>query len=155
MIAWREGSNRVLSSRFAAMRVRPAHRDMKRANAHDELWLLIEWPLEESEPAKYWFACLPERTSRKHLVTLAKQRWRIERDFQDLKQELGLGHFEGRGWRGFHHHGTLCIAAYGFLVAQRLSLETRTKKNTPVSLKAPRLPKSFRPRGAADSRSTP
>jgi len=80
---------------------------------------LIEWPEGENEPTKYWLSTLPQRITFERLVDLTKLRWRIERDYQDLKQEVGLGHFEGRGWRGFHHHATLCIAAYGFLVSER------------------------------------
>jgi len=91
----------------------------------------------------------------KELVRVAKLRWRIERDYQELKQELGLGHFEGRGWRGFHHHATLCIAAYGFLVAQRAQSEARSKKNRAAWLKAPALPANFRPRGSPEPRPTP
>ena len=75
----------------------------------------MEWPRGEAEPTKYWLSTLPADAKLGELVRLAKQRWIIERDYQELKQELGLGHFEGRGWRGFHHHATLCIAAYGFL----------------------------------------
>jgi SRSO17 transposase len=108
-----------LRSRFAAVRVRPAHRDEKRTVPRSEEWLLIEWPKKESEPTKYWLSTLPEKTSRKSLVKIAKHRWIIERDYEELKQELGLGHYEGRGWRGFHHHATLCIAAYGFLISER------------------------------------
>jgi SRSO17 transposase len=118
-VTWREGTNRKLRSRFAAVRVRPAHRDYEKAEPHTEQWLLIEWPRSESEPSKYWISTLPPNTPIKALVKIAKQRWIIERDYQELKQELGLGHFEGRNWRGFHHHATLCIAAYGFLVAER------------------------------------
>lgn len=118
-IAWREGTDRKLRSRFAAVRVRPAHRDYEKAEPHPEEWLLIEWPRGEAEPTKYWLSTLPSRTKLKALVKMAKHRWIIERDYQELKQELGLGHFEGRNWRGFHHHATLCIAAYGFLVAER------------------------------------
>jgi Transposase DDE domain len=81
--------------------------------------LLIEWPKGAAEPAKYWLANLAATTPLKELIRTAKLRWRIERDFQELKQELGLNHFEGRSWRGFHHHATLCIAAYGFLVTER------------------------------------
>jgi hypothetical protein len=84
-----------------------------------EEWLLIEWPEEDTEPAKYWFSNLPRRTSLKCLVRVAKAHWWIERDYQELKQELGLGHDEGRNWRGFHHHASLSIAAYGFLIAER------------------------------------
>jgi hypothetical protein len=80
---------------------------------------LIEWPEGEEKPAKYWLSTLPENIAFRKLVDLTKLRWRIERDYQELKQELGLGHFEGRGWCGFHHHATLCIAAYGFLVSER------------------------------------
>jgi SRSO17 transposase len=118
-ITWREGTNQRLRSRFAAVRVRPAHRDNERAEPRAEEWLLIEWPRGEKEPTKYWLSTLPPATTLKALVKMAKQRWIIERDYQELKQELGLGHFEGRNWRGFHHHATLCIAAYGFLVAER------------------------------------
>ena len=101
------------------VRVRPAHRDYWRAEPHPEEWLLIEWPAGGTEPTKYWFSTLPADTALLELVHMAKHRWIIERDYEELKQELGLGHFEGRGWRGFHHHATLCIAAYGFLVAER------------------------------------
>ena len=118
-IGWRQGSKGTLRSRFAAVRVRPAHRDYKRTAPHPEEWLLIEWPKKESEPAKYWLSTLPAKTSLKALVKIAKHRWIIERDYEELKQELGLGHYEGRSWRGFHHHATLCIAAYGFLVSER------------------------------------
>jgi SRSO17 transposase len=118
-VAWREGSNAELGSRFAAMRLRPASRDYDRPEPHAEEWLLIEWPENESEPTKYWLSTLPADTQITELVDTAKLRWRIERDYQELKQELGLGHYEGRGWRGFHHHASLCIAAYGFLISLR------------------------------------
>jgi SRSO17 transposase len=118
-ITWREGTDRKLRSRFAAVRVRAAHRDYEKAEPHQEEWLLIEWPRAEKEPTKYWVSTLPPTTKLKALVKMAKHRWIIERDYEELKQELGLGHFEGRNWRGFHHHATLCIAAYGFLVAER------------------------------------
>ena len=118
-LTWREGCNAALSGRFAAVRVRPAHRDYSRPVPRPEEWLLVEWPKDEDEPTKYWLATLPPNTSLRAMVDQAKLRWRIERDYQDLKQELGLGHYEGRGWRGFHHHAALCIAAYGFLVAER------------------------------------
>ena len=102
--------------------MRAAHRDEWRAEPRDEEWLLIEWPEGEAEPAKYWLATVPPNMPFDRLVDLAKLRWRIERDYQELKQELGLGHYEGRGWRGFHHHATLCIAAYAFLIAERARL---------------------------------
>jgi SRSO17 transposase len=94
-LTWREGAERKLQSRFAAVRVRPAHRDYERAEPRAEEWLLIEWPKGEAEPAKYWLSTLPPETKLKELVKIAKHRWIIERDYQELKQELGLGHFEG------------------------------------------------------------
>src|SRR3954451_17606799 len=118
-VNWRAGSRGDLSGRFAALRVRPSHRDYCRAEPHPEEWLLIEWPEGDTEPSQYWLSTLPASTALVDLVHTAKLRWRIERDYQDLKQELGLDHYEGRGWRGFHHHATLCIAAYGFLVSER------------------------------------
>lgn len=118
-IAWREGTNAPLSSRFAAVRIRSAHRDYWRSEPHPEEWLLVEWPDGAPEPAKYWRSTMPADTPLTALVTAAKGRWRIERDYRELKQGVGLSHFEGRGWRGFHHHASLCIAAYGFLVAER------------------------------------
>ena len=118
-IEWREGTAEPLSSRFARVRVRAAHRDYTRSESRPEEWLLIEWPEGEKKPAKYWLSTLPKNIFFRKLVDLTKLRWRIERDYQELKQEVGLGHFEGRGWRGFHHHATLCIAAYGFLVSER------------------------------------
>ena len=145
IINWRAGSNGDLSSRFAAVRVRAAHRDHWRSELRDEEWLLIEWPEGQSEPEKYVLSTLPADTSLERLVAVTKMRWRIERDYQDLKQEFGLAHYEGRGWRGFHHHATLCIAAYGFLVAERLRHKD-TKKNTLFGPK-PALPKGYVPRG--------
>ncbi len=118
-VSWREGTRGTMHSRFAALRVRAAHRDYWRKEPHPEQWLLIEWPKEEKEPTKYWLSNLPASISLRKLVAIAKLRWRIERDYEELKQELGLGHFEGRNWRGFHHHATLSIAAYGFLVLER------------------------------------
>src|SRR5262249_23711112 len=95
---------------------RVAHRDYWLADSRPEEWLLIESPEGEKEPIKYWLSTLPEDVAFRQLVDIAKLRWRIERDYQELKH---LGHFEGRGWRGFHHHATLCIAAYGFLISER------------------------------------
>ena len=120
IVAWRDGTNTALSSRFARVRVRPAHRDYLGTDMRPEEWLLIEWPEGEVEPIKYFLAAIPAESTLEHLVFVTKMRWRIERDYQDLKQEFGLGHYEGRGWRGFHHHASLSIAAYGFLMAERL-----------------------------------
>ncbi len=150
-VNWREGSRGTMRSRFAAVRVRPAHRDYLRSKPRPEEWLLIEWPEGESEPTKYWLSTLPRRTSLKKLVDTAKLRWRIERDYQELKQEVGLGHYEGRGWRGFHHHATLCIAAYAFLMVERLSFSPSGVSPGALALKAPAVPRAYRPRGSADS----
>jgi len=119
VVEWREGSNDVLKGRFARVRVHAAHRDNLRSELRPEEWLIIEWPETEDQPTKYWLSTLPPDIPFDKLVDAVKLRWRIERDYQELKQEVGLGHYEGRGWRGFHHHATLCIAAYGFLIAER------------------------------------
>ena len=122
--AWRtrhlaRGQPGRAASRFAALRVRPAHGDTLRSEPWPEEWLLIEWPEgARSRPSTGSPPCR-RRTALKELVRTAKARWLIERDYEELKQEIGLGHYEGRGWRGFHHHASLCIAAYGFLVAER------------------------------------
>jgi SRSO17 transposase len=150
-LTWRQGTRYKLRSRFAALRVRPAHRDYWKAEPHPEEWLLIEWPKDAAEPTKYWLSTLPADTKIKDLVALAKQRWIIERDYQELKQELGLGHYEGRGWRGFHHHATLCIAAYGFLVAERNRFSPSVRIGN-LGLSAPELPPDFRPRGSRPTR---
>ena len=146
-VTWRQGTNEALSSRFAALRVRCAHRDHLRIEPHPEQWLLIEWPRGEAEPTKYFLSTLPAATALKELVRVAKLRWRIERDYQELKQELGLGHFEGRSWRGFHHHATLCVAAYAFLLAQRIAAPKKTLPH-PIFGQVPALPDGFRPRGS-------
>jgi SRSO17 transposase len=138
-VTWREGTNASLCSRFARVRVRVAHGEVLRA----EEWLVIEWPKGEAHPTKYFLCTLPEEVSFERLVDTIKMRWRIERDYLELKQELGLGHYEGRNWRGFHHHASLCIAAYGFLMLERLA---GFKKNA-TRLEAPALPEAFRPRG--------
>jgi SRSO17 transposase len=148
-VIWREGSNTPLASRFAAVRVRPGHRDYWRSTPRPEEWCLIEWPAGEPEPTKYWLATLSPDRSLRALVNLAKLRWRIERDYQDLKQELGLGHYEGRGWRGFHHHATVCIAAYGFFIAERRTIPPSEQRQS-QPLAAPTLSEGYRPRGTTN-----
>jgi SRSO17 transposase len=150
-VAWRQGVKQKLRSRFAAIRVRPAHRDYWQAEPHPEEWLLIEWPKDEAQPTKYWLSTLPPEISLTGLARMAKHRWIIERDYEELKQELGLGHFEGRGWRGFHHHATLCLAAYGFLVAERNRFSPSARIGD-LGLPAPDLPADFRPRGSRSPR---
>jgi SRSO17 transposase len=146
-IKWREGTAERLSSRFARMRVRVAHDDGQLAEHRAQEWLLIEWPEGEQEPTKYWLSTLPAKVSFRDLVNTAKLRWRIERDYQDLKQEVGLGHFEGRGWRGFHHHATLCIAAYGFLVSERETIPPSAPRSV-MLLPVASVSARYRPRGS-------
>jgi SRSO17 transposase len=147
-ITWREGTNVPLKSRYARLRIRIAHRDFNRSEPWPEEWLLIEWPKGEEEPTKYWLSTLPENIGFARLVDLAKLRWRIERDYQELKQEVGLGHFEGRGWRGFHHHATLCVAAYGFLISERETIPPSGPRST-VLFPQLAVPDGYRPRGSA------
>ena len=139
---------RACRSRFARVRICVARRDFKRSESRPQEWLLIEWPKGETEPTKYWLSTLPDDITLRHLVYFAKLRWRIERDYQELKQEVGLGHFEGRGWRGFHHHATLCIAAYGFLISEREAIPPSGSRST-GSFAASMLPRGYRPRGSA------
>ena len=146
-VAWRQGVKQKLQSRFAALRVRPTRRGTERAEAHPEEWLLMEWPIDEPEPTEYWLSTMPHDLALAELVHLAKLPWIVERDYQELKQELGLGHYEGRGWRGFHHHATLCIAAYGFLVAER-SRFSPTAHAGNLELPGSEAPANFRPRGS-------
>jgi SRSO17 transposase len=153
-ITWRDGSNTPLNSRFARWRVRPAHDDARRSEPAAEEWLLIEWPEGEAEPDHYWFSTLPADISLEGMVDQAKLRWRIERDYLELKQEVGLGHYEGRGWRGFHHHATLCVAAYGFLISEKETIPP----SGPASARQrsqPTLPAGYRPRGSAATVTTP
>jgi len=146
-IKWREGSADWLCSRFARVRVGVGHNKLIPELLQQE-WLLIEWPEGEPAPTKYWLSTLPAHISFRGLIDFAKLRWRIERDYQELKQEVGLGHYEGRGWRGFHHHATLCIAAYGFLVAERATIPPSGPRS-PALFETLALPENYRPRGSA------
>ncbi len=125
-VHWREGSKGPKRSRFTALRVQPAHGHLRNDAELEEVGLLIEWPAEEPAPTQYWFSTLPAQTSLKRLVRLAKLRWRVEQNYQQLKEELGLDHYEGRGWQGWHHHVTLVCLAYAFLLLER----QRNKKNS-------------------------
>ena len=147
-ISWREGTNAPLTGRFAAVRVRHAGGNAGKASLRPQEWLLIEWPVEQAEPVKYILSTLPESAALNDLVSCAYQRWRIERDYQDLKQDFGLGHYEGRGWRGFHHHASLSIAAYAFLMSERLIADKPAggKKNF-IERQVPAVPQDYIPRG--------
>jgi SRSO17 transposase len=124
-IRWRQGTKGWLESRFVALRVRPSHGFVRGQPPHKELWLLIEWPESEKEPTKYFLGDLPATYTLRRLVRLAKCRWKIEQDYQQLKEELGLDHYEGRSWIGWHHHTTLVMLAHAFLTLEML----RSKKN--------------------------
>ncbi len=153
-VAWREGSKEeMLRSRFAALRVRPAYGDDRKGSLQPEQWLLIEWPAGAEEPSGYWLARLPVNFSLKRLAGISKHRWVIERDYEELKQELGLSHYEGRNWRGFHHHATLCTAAYGFLMAERSRVSPSARIHD-LGLRTAPIPPDFRPRGATGPRPT-
>ncbi len=153
-LSWREGANERLSGRFARVLVRPAHDRGVPTEAIAEEWLLIEWPEDEKAPTKFWLSTLDKSVTFAHLVHTTKQRWRIERDYLELKQEIGLGHFEGRSWRGFHHHATLCIASYGFLISERAAFPPSATPEIGF-FEAPVLPEDYRPRGAADQNGAP
>lgn len=118
-VSWRDGSRGVQRSRFAAVRVRTAAGHQRGQPPGEPLWLLCWWPRGEPSPNKFWLSSLPSDVPVRRLVQLAKLRWRVERDYQELKGELGLDHFEGRTWRGFHHHAVLCAAAHAFLALRR------------------------------------
>jgi SRSO17 transposase len=153
-MTWRDGSNTPLTARFARQRVRPAPQAAGRDELAGEEWLLIEWPADEAEPTKYWLSTLPEDVAFERLVDLTKLRWRIERDYLELKQEIGLDHYEGRGWRGFHHHASLCIAAYGFLISERETIPPSGRARAWHGTR-PAVPAGYRPRGAAATHPTP
>lgn len=129
-ITWREGSRGRMHSRFVALRVRPANIDLRRAAREDDrelevCWLLAEWPSDADAPTGYWLSNLPADAPLRDLVRLAKARWRIEHDYRELKDALGLDHFEGRGYRGWHHHVTLVSVAHAFLTLERQRPPTR------------------------------
>lgn len=151
-ITWREGSNARLRSRFARVRVRAA--PIRGEARFAEETLLIEWPKDDVAPTKFWLATVDHDMPFRDLVDLAKLRWRIERDYQELKQEIGLGHYEGRTWRGFHHHGTMSIAAYGFLISERERIPP-SGPDRAAAIEKSAIPSGCRPRGAPDPAAAP
>ncbi len=124
-ITWRQGTKGPLTGRFAALKVQPAPEHWKDKVTEPVCRLLLEWPLTEAGPAKYWFANLPDHTDLRGLVYWAKLRWWVEQNYQQLNTELGMDHFEGRSWLGWHHHVTLTMMAFDFLVLEGF----RIKKN--------------------------
>jgi SRSO17 transposase len=151
-INWREGVAGEMTSRFARLRVHTAHRDTWRSTLRQEEWLVFEWPSSEKEPIKYWLSTMPADITFTEMIRRIKMRWRIERDYYELKQEIGLGHFEGRGWIGFHHHASLCIAAYAFMVCTRIAFSPSGLAR--ILFKMPPLSEGFRPRGSSAAKRT-
>jgi SRSO17 transposase len=122
-VTWREGTRGAMSSRFVALRVRPANVKLRRTDPDGDLpvrWLLAEWPAGNDAPTDFWLSSLPADTPIDDLVALAKLRWRVEQDYRELKDALGLDHFEGRSWPGWQHHVTLVSVAHGFLTTERV-----------------------------------
>jgi SRSO17 transposase len=118
-VTWRRGTKSKLSSRFRFVRVKTTHDDGVALADREPLWLIIEWPAGEPTPSKYVLTTLPQRMSNKEIVRLFKERWRVERMFEDLKGELGLDHFEGRSYPGWHHHISVVLCCYAFVSAER------------------------------------
>ena len=148
MVRWREGTKGMMRSRFAAVRVRAAHRGSR--GIREPEWLLVEWPSDEKEPSRYWLSTLPEEVKLEELVRLAKIRWRIERDFQELKDELGLDHMKAEAGGAF----TIMVL---YVLPPMLSLSPSAlgfdDPPAPVAFLVPaRLPQDFQPRGSQASR---
>lgn len=121
-LTWREGTGTKakLSSRFCFVRVKTAHDDGITLNEREPLWLIAEWPEGEEKPTKFLLTTLPRKMTKKQIVRICKERWRTERMYEDLKGELGLDHFEGRSFTGWHHHISVVLCCYSFVVAERV-----------------------------------
>jgi SRSO17 transposase len=119
-LTWREGTAAKMESRFAFRRVKVAHDDGTDAGDREPLWLLMEWSEADAKPTKCILTTLPRRMSKKEIVRVVKERWRTERAYEELKGELGLDHFEGRSFPGWHHHVSVVLCCYSFLVAERV-----------------------------------
>jgi SRSO17 transposase len=131
-VSWQNGEGEKKTSRFGWLRVQPASGHQKGQAPEPLQWLFWEWPEGKSEPTHYWLSTLPEEIPLARLVYLAKLRWRVERDYQEMKAEVGLDHYEGRTWPGLHHHLTLCAVAHGFLVQQRARYTRALKAAEPT-----------------------
>jgi SRSO17 transposase len=119
-VTWREGTTAELWSRFCMLRVVPCHDDGIDPAHREDVWLICEWPPDEDQPADYFFSTLPPRVVKRSLCRTLKQRWRTERAYEDLKGELGLDHFEGRSFPGWHHHISVALSCYAFVIAERM-----------------------------------
>jgi SRSO17 transposase len=117
---WREGTRGELASRFAFRRVKVAHEDGAEPDDREPQWLILEWPEGEAKPTKFALTSLPRRMSKKQIIRILKERWRTEQAYEELKGELGLDHFEGRSFPGWHHHVSVVLCCYAFIVAERM-----------------------------------
>lgn len=120
-VTWRQGAKTLLCGRFALCRVKPAlcNEDSTALREREEVWLVIEWPDDEAEPTKYFFTTLPTSSSKRRVIHIIKERWRTEQVYENLKGQLGLDHFEGRSFPGWHHHVSVALCCYAFVVAER------------------------------------
>ena len=119
-LTWREGTGSKLSSRFCFVRVKTTHDDGIELSEREPLWLVAEWLDGEERPTKFLLTTLARRMGRKQIVRICKERWRTERMYEDLKGELGLDHFEGRSFPGWHHHVSVVLCCYAFVIAERI-----------------------------------
>ena len=119
-LTWRDGTKEPLASRFYFCQVKPTHDDGVPIESREAVWLVVEWPPDEDHPTKFFFTTLPRRMSKREIVRIIKERWHTERMHEDLKEELGLDHFEGRSFPGWHHHVSVALCCYAFLVAERV-----------------------------------
>jgi SRSO17 transposase len=119
-VTWRTGTRGKLASRFCFRRVKVAHDDGTEPKDRESLWLVTEWPRGEAKPTKFALTTLPRRMSKKQIIRILKERWRTEQAYEELKGELGLDHFEGRSFTGWHHHITVVLCCYAFIVAERM-----------------------------------
>jgi len=121
-VTWREGTKSRMSSRFCFRRVKVAHDDGIPIADREPVWIVLEWPEDEKAATKFTLTTLPRRMSKKQIVRLLKERWRTEQAYQEMKGELGLDHFEGRSFPGWHHHISVVLSCYAFVVAERRRL---------------------------------
>lgn len=139
-VTWREATKGKLSSRFCFVRVKVAEDDGLDVSAHEPLWLIAEWPEDETRPTKFLLTTLARRMSHKQIIRLCKERWRTERMYEDLKGELGLDHFEGRSFTGWHHHVSVVLCCFAFVVADRVRAfppsAARTRANRALGIAA-------------------
>jgi SRSO17 transposase len=139
-LTWREGSGKKLSSRFCFVRVKTTHDDGIELSEREPLWLVAEWLDGDDKPTKFLLTTLARRMSRKQIVRICKERWRTERMYEDLKGELGLDHFEGRSFPGWHHHVSVVLCCYAFVVAERFRAfppsASRTRRSRPLAIAA-------------------